>query len=75
MNASWVTKFAVTVPSASIYQVLISACARTDTAAILIMDFVLRHKRDVPMIMNARPMRSACSLESVYVHHRSIQIP
>lgn len=74
MSASWVTKSAVMVPSASIYQVLINACVHTDTAAIHTMVYAPRRKRDVPMTTNAKPTRSACSLESVYAHRRFIRI-
>lgn len=74
MNASWVTKSVVTVPSASICQVLINVYARTDTVAIRTMGSVPRHRRDVPMTTNARLTKSACSLGSACAHHRSTQI-
>lgn len=74
MSALWVTKSAVTVPSASTYQVLISACARMDTAAIRTTGSAPRRRRDVPTTTNVRPTRSACSPESVYAHRRSTRI-
>lgn len=73
-NVLWDIKFVAMVRSVSICQVLINACARTDTAAIRTTAFVLRRRKDAPMTMNARLTRNVCSLANVCVHHRSTRI-